>query len=54
MTTLPAELQESLVDEGLPSLKEQKAYLTYMVKITGWDDPALDIYEDLKESLDLS
>jgi hypothetical protein len=39
---------KSLFEEDLPTKEEQLAYLSHIVKITGWDDPEMDIYNDMK------
>lgn len=39
---------KSLFEEDLPTKEEQLAYLSHMVKITGWDDPEMDVYNDMK------
>jgi hypothetical protein len=39
---------KALLQDDPPTIEEQKAYLSHMVKITGWDDPEMDIYDDMK------
>ena len=39
---------KALLEDDPPTITEQKAYLSHMVKITGWDDPEMDIYDDMK------
>jgi hypothetical protein len=34
-------------DVGPLTIEEQKALLTHAGKITGWDDPAMDVYNEL-------
>lgn len=39
---------KAFFEEDLPTEKEQLAYLSHLVKISGWDDPEIDIYDDMK------
>ncbi len=39
--------QQVGLEMGPLSLEEQKAALAHAGKIAGWDDPALDVYNDL-------
>lgn len=37
----------SLVQTGPPSIEEQKALVAHIGKKSGWDDPRMDMYNDL-------
>jgi hypothetical protein len=37
----------SLVQTGPPSIEEQKAMIAHIGKRAGWDDPRMDVYNDL-------
>jgi hypothetical protein len=39
---------KALLQDEPPTIEEQKAYLSHMVTIAGWDDPEMDIYDDMK------
>ena len=38
---------KALFEEDAPTAEEQAAFLGHFAKISGWDDPALDVYSDL-------
>ncbi len=37
----------SLVQTGLPSIEEQKAMIAHIGKRAGWEDPRMDVYNEL-------
>jgi hypothetical protein len=38
----------ALFEEDPPTKEEQLAFLGHFAKISGWDDPELDVYNDMK------
>jgi hypothetical protein len=38
----------SLFEEDPPTREEQSAFLGHFAEISGWDDPELDVYNDMK------
>jgi hypothetical protein len=41
----------SLLETGPLSIEEQKAMITHIGKRAGWDDPRMDVYNDLDPRL---
>jgi len=39
---------KALLEEDLPSEEEQLYFLREAGKAAGWDDPEMDIYDDMK------
>ena len=40
-------LRDRVLPDGAPNLEEQKVLLAGLGQSVGWDDPAMDIYNDL-------